>query len=210
MLEVPIYDIKGGLLEKMSLPEERFGGEVHRTLLKDAIIMYEANHRQGSASTKTRSEIRGGGKKPWAQKHTGRARAGSTSSPLWRGGGTTFGPKPRDYSYSIPRKAKKVALYSAILAKLKDGEVVLVDNLAFETQSTKRMAGLLGALGVNDSCLVVMPNKDEIVWRSCANIQNLAVRIVADLNAYDVVRYKSLLITKEALDALKYEKVARK
>lgn len=205
-----MYDIEGGLLEKMPLSEERFGGEVHRTLLKDAIIMYEANHRQGSASTKTRSEVRGGGKKPWAQKHTGRARAGSIRSPLWRGGGITFGPKPRDYSYSIPRKAKKVALYSAILAKLKDGEVVLVDKLAFETQSTKRMVGLLGALGVNDSCLVVMPNKDEIIWRSCANIQNLVVRVVADLNAYDVVRNKSLLITKEALDVLKYEKVVQK
>jgi large subunit ribosomal protein L4 len=169
--------------------------------------MYEANRRHGTASTKTRGKISGGGKKPWAQKHTGRARAGTVRSPLWRGGGTIFGPQPRDYSYSIPRKAKKVALYSAILAKLKDNEVVLINKLEFDCPSTKRMANLLESLGIKDSCLIVIPNKDEIIWKSSRNIYKLMVKVASDLNAYDVVRHKMLLITKDALDNLKYEQV---
>lgn len=207
MLEVPMFDDNGSLLEKVSLSEESFGGKVHKVLLRDAIIMYEANRRHGTASTKTRGKVSGGGKKPWAQKHTGRARAGSVRSPLWRGGGTIFGPQPRDYSYSIPRKAKKVALYSAILAKLKDNEVVLIDKLEFDCPSTKRMANLLESLGIKDSCLIVIPNKDEIIWKSSRNIYNLMVKVASDLNAYDVVRHKMLLITKDALDNLKYEQV---
>ncbi len=107
MLEIPMFDGNGSLLEKVPLSEESFGGKVRKVLLRDAIIMYEANRRHGTASTKTRGKVSGGGKKPWAQKHTGRARAGSIRSPLWRGGGVIFGPHPRDYSYSIPRKAKK-------------------------------------------------------------------------------------------------------
>ena len=202
-----MFDDNGSLLEKVSLPEESFGGKVHKVLLRDAIIMYEANRRHGTASTKTRGKVSGGGKKPWAQKHTGRARAGTIRSPLWRGGGTIFGPQPRDYSYSIPRKAKKVALYSAILAKLKDNEVVLINKLEFDCPSTKRMANLLETLGIKDSCLIVIPNKDEIIWKSSRNIYNLMVKVASDLNAYDVVRHKMLLITKDALDNLKYEQV---
>ena len=160
MLEVQMFDNDGGLLEKISLSEDKFGGKVHGSLLRDAILMYEANRRIGTASTKTRKEVSGGGKKPWKQKHTGRARAGSIRSPLWRGGGTVFGPKPRDYSYSIPKKAKKLALESAILAKLKDNEVVLIDKLEFDQPSTKRMVGLLKTLGIESSCLIVIQKKD--------------------------------------------------
>ncbi len=207
MLEIPMFDGNGSLLEKVPLSEEDFGGKVREVLLRDAIIMYEANRRHGTASTKTRGKVSGGGKKPWAQKHTGRARAGSVRSPLWRGGGVVFGPQPRDYSYSIPRKAKKVALYSAILAKLKDNEVVLINKLEFDCPSTKRMANLLESLGIKDSCLIVIPNKDEIIWKSSRNIYNLMVKVASDLNAYDVVRHKMLLITKDALDNLKYEQV---
>ncbi len=163
MLEIPMFDSNGGSLEKVAMSEEAFGGKVHKVLLRDAIIMYETNRRQGTASTKTRGEIRGGGKKPWAQKHTGRARAGSNRSPLWRGGGVIFGPKPRDYSFSIPRKAKKVALYSAVLSKLQDNEVVVIDELVFNSPSTKRMVSLLKSLGIEDSCLVVISNNDETV-----------------------------------------------
>ncbi len=207
MLEIPMFDGNGSLLEKVPLSEESFGGKVRKVLLRDAIIMYEANRRHGTASTKTRGKVSGGGKKPWAQKHTGRARAGSVRSPLWRGGGVIFGPHPRDYSYSIPRKAKKVALYSAILAKLKDNEVVLINKLEFDCPSTKRMANLLESLGIKDSCLIIIPNKDEIIWKSSRNIYKLMVKVASDLNAYDVVRHKMLLITKDALDNLKYEQV---
>ncbi len=204
-----MFDSNGNLLEKVALSEEVFGGKVHKALLRDAIIMYETNRRQGTASTKTRGEVRGGGRKPWAQKHTGRARAGSIRSPLWRGGGAIFGPKPRDYSFSIPRKAKKVALYSAILSKLQDNEVVVIDELAFNSPSTKRMVSLLKSLGIVDSCLVIISNKDETIRLSSRNIRKLATKIVSDLNAYDVVRYKRLLITKDALENLKHERVAQ-
>jgi large subunit ribosomal protein L4 len=206
MLEIPMFDGNGSLLEKIPLSEESFGGKVRKVLLRDAIIMYETNRRLGTASTKTRGQISGGGKKPWAQKHTGRARAGSSRSPLWRGGGIVFGPQPRDYSYSIPRKAKKAALYSAVLAKLKDNEVVLIDKLEFDCPSTKKMANLLDSLGIKDSCLIVIPNKDEIIWKSSRNIYNLKVMVASDLNAYEVVRHKKLLVTKDALEALSMNK----
>jgi large subunit ribosomal protein L4 len=206
MLEIPMFDGNGSLLEEVPVSEESFGGKVRKVLLRDAIIMYEANRRHGTASTKTRGKISGGGKKPWAQKHTGRARAGSIRSPLWRGGGVVFGPHPRDYSYSIPRKAKKVALYSAILAKLQDNEVVLIDKLKFDCPSTKKMANLLKSVGIEGSCLIVIPNRDEAVWKSSRNIYGLMVMVASDLNAYDVVRHKKLLIVKDALEALSMNK----
>ncbi len=206
MFEVPMFNSNGSLLEKLSLQEENFGGKVNRGILRDAIIMYEANCRHGTASTKTRSEVRGGGKKPWAQKHTGRARAGSIRSPIWRGGGTIFGPKPRDYSYLIPKKMKKIALYSALFAKLKDNEAVLIDKLEFDYPKTKRMVELLKSLGIENSCLVVIQKRDEIIWKSSRNIYNLMVKVASDLNAYDVVRYKKLLITKDALENLSINK----
>jgi len=138
MIKVPVFDNNGKSLESVSLPEERFGGKVRRELLRDAIIMHEANHRRGTASTKTRGEVAGGGRKPWKQKHTGRARVGDIRSPIWKGGGVVFGPRPRDYSFSIHRKAKKAALQSAILSRLIDNEVVLVDKLGLDTPSTKK------------------------------------------------------------------------
>lgn len=204
MINVPLYDSNGNLLENTSLSEDRFGGKVRRTLLKDAIVMYEANYRCGTASTKTRGEVQGGGKKPWMQKHTGRARAGTIRSPLWKGGGIVFGPKPRDYSYSMNRKAKKIALQSAILSKLEDNEVLLVDKLVFDSPSTKRMSKLLESLGIKESCLVVIPERNETLWKSSRNIYNLRLQVVSDLNAYDVLKHKKMLIVKEALDNLKF------
>ncbi len=174
--------------------------------MRYAIIMYEANRRHGTASTKTRGKISGGGKKPWAQKHTGRARAGSTRSPLWRGGGVIFGPHPRDYSYSIPRKAKKFAFYSAILDKFQDNEVVIIDKLEFDCPSTKRMDNFLKSVGIEDRCLSVIPYRDETIWKSSRNIYGLMVMVASDLNAYDVVRHKKLLIAKDALEALSMNK----
>ncbi len=205
MLNVPVFDSDGNPLENASLPEERFGGKVRTALLRDVIIMHEANHRRGTASTKTRGEVAGGGKKPWMQKHTGRARAGTNRSPIWKGGGVVFGPRPRDYSYSMHRKAKKVALQSALLSKLKDNEVVLIDKLEFDSPSTKKLASLLKSLGILESCLIVIPALNDTIWKSSRNIYNLKVRVVSDLNAYDVIKYKKLLIVKESLDSLKFE-----
>lgn len=204
MINVPVFDSNGSPLEDVSLPEERFGGKVRRELLRDAIIMHEANHRRGTASTKTRGEVKGGGRKPWKQKHTGRARAGDIRSPIWKGGGVVFGPRPRDYSFSIHRKAKKVALQSAILSRLIDNEVVLIDKLALDSPSTKKLANLLKCLEIRESCLIVMQEFNEAVWKSCRNIYNVKLRVASDLNAYDVVKYKKLLIVKDVLENLRF------
>ncbi|MDR4505275.1 MAG: 50S ribosomal protein L4 [Candidatus Scalindua sp.] len=205
MLEVQVFDKNGELQEPISVSEEGFGGTVHRALLRDAVIMYEANMRDTIACTKTRAEVSGGGRKPWAQKHTGRARAGSSRSPLWKGGGIVFGPRPRDFRYSMPRKAKKVALYSAILAKLKDNEVTLIEDFVFEKPSTKKMVCLLRSLGITGSCLLVMQNKEEKVWKSSRNIYDIKLKLASELCAYDMVKYKHTLMTVEAFEWLKKE-----
>ena len=205
MINVPVFDSNGSPLEDVSLPEERFGGKVRRELLRDAIMMHEANHRRGTASTKTRGEVKGGGRKPWKQKHTGRARAGDIRSPIWKGGGFVFGPRPRDYSFSIHRKAKKVALQSAILSRLIDNEVVLIDKLALDSPSTKKLANLLKCLEIRESCLIVMQEFNEAIWKSSRNIYNVKLRVASDLNAYDVIKYKKLLIVKDVLENLRFE-----
>ncbi len=205
MIKVPVFDSEGNSLEDVSLAEERFGGKVRRGLLRDTLIMHEANHRRGTASTKTRGEVKGGGRKPWKQKHTGRARVGDIRSPIWKGGGVVFGPRPRDYSFSMHRKAKKVALQSAILSRLIDNEVVLIDKLELDTPSTKRMASLLKCLEIRESCLIVMQEFNETVWKSSRNIHDVKIRVASDLNAYDVIKYKKLLMVKEVLDGLKFE-----
>lgn len=202
IIELPVYNNEGNEIEKVSLDGERLGGKIHKTLLREAVIMYEANQRVGTASTKTKSEIAGGGRKPWIQKHTGRARAGSIRSPLWRHGGVVFGPKPRDYSYSIPKKAKKVALRSAFLSRFVDNEVIVVDRLDFDSPSTKKMAQLLDALNVNGSCLIVIPEKIETIWKSARNIPLIKVMTVLELNAYDVLKKDKVLMTKAAFSAL--------
>ncbi|MDO8092464.1 MAG: 50S ribosomal protein L4 [Candidatus Brocadiales bacterium] len=202
IIELPVYNNEGNEIEKVSLDEERLGSRIHKTLLREAVIMYEANQRVGTASTKTKSEVAGGGRKPWIQKHTGRARAGSIRSPLWRGGGIVFGPKPRDYSYSIPKKAKKVALRSALLSRFVDNEVVVVDRLDFDSPSTKKMVRLLSALNVNGSCLIVIPERRETVWKSARNIPLVKVMTASELNAYDVLKRDKLLMTKDVLSIL--------
>lgn len=199
MIELAVYDSKGKEVEKLELEEARFGGEVRKSLLKEAVIMYEANRRVGTASTKTKAEVSGTGKKPWAQKHTGRARAGSLRSPLFRGGGVVFGPKPRDYSYQMPRKAKRQALRSALLGKLMDGEVRVIDKLEFSKPSTKKMVSLLKTLGIEGSCLVVADDNDRTIWRSARNIPGLKVMKASQLNAYEILRCNKLLITRSEL-----------
>jgi len=178
------------------------GDKVKKRLLFDAVHMYEARKRVGTASTKTRSEVAGSGAKPWRQKGTGRARCGTRKSPIWRGGGVTFGPKPRDYGYSLPRKALKEALRSAVLSKFRDDEIRLVEALSFETPSTQRMASLLKDAGVENACLVVTAEQDSNVYLSCRNLRNVACIPVSDLNAYDVLKYRNMVISNEACTKL--------
>jgi large subunit ribosomal protein L4 len=202
-MEILVYNKQGEKVDSMQLDEKKFGGLIRTRLLRDVIVMYEANKRQGTASTKTKSEVAGGGKKPWVQKHTGRARAGSIRSPIWRGGGIVFGPKPRDYSYTIPKRARKLALLSALTAKVRDNEMVVLDTLEISTPKTKEMVGILKMLGVNhDSCLLVIPKPNEVIWKSARNIPSLKVMTSAELNAYDILKPKKIIVTREALNTI--------
>lgn len=202
-MEIPVYSKQGEKVDRVQLDEKKFGMPIRTTLLRDAVMMYEANKRQGTASTKTKGEVAGGGKKPWVQKHTGRARAGSIRSPLWKGGGIAFGPKPRDYSYTIPKKAKKSALYSAIAVRVRDNEMMVVNDFQFDIPKTKEMASTLKALGVyGRSCLIVIPQANEKVWKSARNIPYVKVMTSSALNAYEVLKPKKILITRDALEKI--------
>ena len=166
------------------------------------IVMYQANRRVGTHSTKTRAEVKGAMQKPWRQKGTGRARSGSRKSPIWRGGGVVFGPKPRDYSYSMPRKALRAALRSALLGKLRDGEVAILEGAQMDAPKTKVMAGVLKGIEGSGTTLFVLPEHDANLFKSTRNIARTEVRVEADLNAYDVVRHDRLVFTRDGFDRL--------
>lgn len=204
MAEIAVRDIKGNVTGNMALPDEVFAVEGRDALLHEAVVNFLANQRQGTHATKTKGLVSGGGKKPWKQKSTGRARAGSNRSPLWRGGGTVFGPQPRDYSYSLPRKQKKVALYAALSRKLSDGEVVVIEELRLAEPKTKLMAGLIGDLGLSGkSLLVVDAEVDKNVLLSARNLPGVRCMRAVDLNAYDVLVPRSLIMTKSAMETIK-------
>ncbi|MGQ3685062.1 MAG: 50S ribosomal protein L4 [Candidatus Loosdrechtia sp.] len=202
-MEILVYNKQGEKIDTMELDKEKFGGPVRKRLLRDVVVMYEANKRQGTASTKTRSEVAGGGKKPWVQKHTGRARAGSIRSPLWKGGGVVFGPKPRDYSFTIPKKARRLALFSALAARVRDNEMIVLDTLEISTPKTKEMVGILEALGIGrNSCLLVIQKPDSVVWKSARNIPSIKVKTSTELNAYDILKPSKVILTREALNTI--------
>jgi large subunit ribosomal protein L4 len=183
------------------LKDEIFGVKTRPHLLHQAVVMQLNNRRAGSAATKSKGFVRGGGKKPWRQKGTGRARAGSIRSPLWVGGGTIFGPQPRDYSYRMPRQARKEALLSALSLKNHDGKIIVVDKLEMEEAKTRLMAKALAELKVT-SALILIPRSDEKVERSTRNIPTVKVLRVEGLNVYDLMRYEHLILTEEALKSL--------
>lgn len=174
---------------------------LYRTL-KDAVVMYEANRRQGTASTRGRSDVRGSNKKPWRQKHTGRARAGDRKSPIWRSGGTVFGPKPRDFGYSMPAKARRAATRTALLGKLQDGEVVVADLGGFSAPSARAARKILADLGAPARALVVVEKRDETIWKSFRNFPGVTVRTAGELCARDVVTGGLLITERAALEAL--------
>lgn len=178
-----------------------FGVKTRPSLLHQAVVMQLANRRAGSAATKSKGYVRGGGKKPWKQKGTGRARSGSIRSPIWVGGGTVFGPTPRDYSYRMPRSARKEALLSALSLKKQDGKLIVVDRLEPEQPKTKIMAKALADLAIK-SALIVIDQPDDKVERSARNLPKVKVLRVAGLNVYDLMRYEHLILTEAALKAL--------
>jgi large subunit ribosomal protein L4 len=184
-----------------TLKEEIFGAKTRPHLLHQAVVMQLANRRAGTASTKSKGFVSGGGKKPWRQKGTGRARAGSIRSPIWVGGGTTFGPQPRDYSYRMPRKARREALLSALSLKNRDGKIIVVDKFELEAAKTKLMVKALADLSVQ-SALMVIAASDERIERSARNLPKVKVLRVEGLNVYDLMRYEHLILTDAALKLL--------
>ncbi len=200
MVDVKVYS--GGSVRTEQIDGSAFGERVLGRTIKDAIVMYEANRRAGTAMARTRGEVSGPNNKLWRQKHTGRARMGTTKSPLWRGGGRIFPPHPRDYSYHLPQKARRVALRSAVLSKLRDGEVALAEGWPAEAPSTKSAVAILRALGMAGSALVVTEELDRNLHLSLRNVPNVDVRPVADLNAYDVLRRRHMVLTRGAMDRL--------
>ncbi|HUK42192.1 MAG TPA: 50S ribosomal protein L4 [Candidatus Acidoferrales bacterium] len=184
-----------------TLREEIFGVKARPRLLHQTVIMQLANRRAGTAATKSKGFVSGGGKKPWRQKGTGRARAGSTRSPIWVGGGTTFGPHPRDYSYRMPRRARREALLSALSLKNRENKIIVVDKLELEEPKTKIMARALTELNVT-SALIVTGQPEEKVERSARNLPWVKVLRVEGLNVYDLLRYEHLILTEDALKRL--------
>ena len=204
MASLTVYDKTGGEVGKVEVDPADFAAKINRQLLHDVVVMYQANQRQGSVRTKSRSEVSGSTKKMYRQKGTGNARAGSRRSGIRRGGGHIFARRPRDYSYRLPRKAVRLATRMAIAAKVRDGQVVVIDDLAFGKPATKEMASILKALGLNaTTTLVATAELDRNVYLSSRNIQGVSVLPVNDLNALSVLGPRKLLVTKAAIEALK-------
>ncbi|MCY2958681.1 MAG: 50S ribosomal protein L4 [Planctomycetota bacterium] len=197
-----VQSYEAGKVGSAEFDTTQFGTQVLYRTLKDAVVMYHANQRQGTAKVKTRAEVHGSHKKPWKQKHTGRARAGDKKSPLWRKGGTIFGPHPRDFSYHMPRTAKRVALRSAIYGKLADGEVVLATLPRMDAPSAKTARKVLADLGAPRRALVLLGEANMNVWKSFRNFPGVTVKVAADLNARDVINGGTVIAERSALTAL--------
>ena len=197
-----VKSYKAGKLGQTEFDASPFGTKVLYRTLKDAVVMYAANRRQGTVRTRGRSDVAGSGKKPWKQKHTGRARAGDRKSPIWRGGGIVFGPLPRDWSYHMPVRARRVALRTALLGKLADGEVVLADLPVLEKPSSKAARAVLSDLGSPRRALVVLQAPDANLWKSFRNFTNVSVRTADELCADDVVSGGLVVAQTGALNRL--------
>ena len=197
MSKVQVLDQSGKKIKDISAPKEIVSYSIKEHLIYEAVQNYRANQRRGTANTKTRSEVRGGGRKPWRQKGTGRARAGSTRSPLWRSGGTTHGPKPKDYSYAMPKKARRNAIKSALAAKLSEKQVLVVDSLKFKEPKTKAGAEFLKSLKL-ESALIVDSSENANLHLSFRNIPKVKTVDWEQVNIYDVLNYKWLVFTEKA------------
>jgi large subunit ribosomal protein L4 len=201
MLKLPVLNREGKVNGEVNLPESVFSYPVKKHILYEAVVNYLANQRQGTASTKTRGEVSGSNRKPWRQKGTGRARAGSIRSPLWRKGGTVFGPKPRDYSYEIPKQVKRNALKSALALRFKEKKLLLVDDLSLPQPKTKEALQLLKQLQV-DSALVVDLADNRNLFLAMRNLPQAKAVDARNLNVYDILKYRWLVLSQRAFDTL--------
>ncbi len=198
-MQVPVYSLTGDVVEHIEISDEVFGVPFNQTVVHQAVVRQQANARQGTASTKTRSEVSGSTRKLFRQKGTGLARAGSRRSPLRRGGGIIFGPKPRDYRQAMPKKMRQLALRCVLSAKAGDGELVVLEQLKFDEPKTKKMAGILAALGVDSSALIVTAEPEGNVVKSARNLPGIKTMPAALLNVVDILSYKMLLMTVAAV-----------
>jgi len=200
MPKVDIYNISGQVVGNMELSENVFGAEENKVVMHMAVVNQLANARQGTQSTKTKSEVRGGGKKPWRQKGTGRARQGSIRSAQWIKGGIVLGPKPRSYSYTLPKKVKRLALKSALSSKVAANEILVLDAISFENCKTKQMVSALSNLKVESSALIVLGEKNENVALAARNIPGVKTAYVNTINVFDILKFDKFIITKEAVE----------
>ena len=200
MPKVALFKQDGSQVGEVELNESVFGIEPNEHVLQEAYLMQRASLRQGTHAVKTRSEVRGGGRKPWKQKGTGRARQGSTRSPQWVGGGVVFGPTPRSYSYKLPKKVRRLALKSALSSKVKEDNILVLDSISFEVPKTKEFIGMLSALNIDKKVLVITAEKEENVIRSASNLQKVKVISVGEVNVLDLLMHDKLVLTKEAAE----------
>ena len=199
MAKVTMLNMAGEAVGDIELNDSVFGIEVNEFAVHEVIKNYLANQRQGTQSAKTRGEVRGGGRKPFRQKGTGRGRQGSLTSPSHIGGGVVFAPKPRDYSYSVPKKVKRLAIKSVLTSKVQENEIIVLDSLSFEAPKTKDMVNVLKKIKAAKKAIIVMDEKDENVIKSAANIPGVKTTLVSTMNTYEVLNATSFIVTKEAV-----------
>lgn len=199
MPKITVFDMTGKSVGEMNLSEAVFGIEPNKAVLHAAVVNYLANQRQGTQSTLTRAEVRGGGRKPWKQKGTGRARQGSIRAPQWTHGGIALGPKPRDYSYSLNKKVKRLAIKSAFSSKVAEDNMIVVDKITMDGFKTKTVVEMLKALGVEKKALIVMPELDKALVKSASNIKGVKTACINTLNVYDVLNCGKFIVVKDAV-----------
>ena len=202
MPTVSVYDMTGKETGKMELSDAIFGIEPNKAVMHSAVVNYLANQRQGTQSTLTRAEVSGGGKKPWRQKGTGHARQGSTRAPQWTHGGIALGPKPRSYSYTLPKKVRRLAMKSAFSAKVASGDLIVLEALTLEGIKTKTVAAMLKALGADRKVILLLPEKDEAAVKSARNIPGVKTALVNTLNTYDILNADKFIVVKDAVAKL--------
>ena len=202
MPKIDVYDIQGKKVSTVDLKDEIFGIEPNEAVVHSVLVNFLANQRQGTQSTKTRAEVRGGGRKPWRQKGTGRARQGSIRAPQWIKGGIALGPKPRSYKYTVNKKEKRLAIKSCLSSKVLEKELTVVDSLPLKEIKTKEMVKALNNLKVEGKTLILLPEKNETVQKSARNIKGVKTTLVNTINVYDLLKYKNLVITLDTVKKL--------
>ena len=202
MPKIDVYDINGKKVKELELNEAVFGIEPNEAVVHSVLINFLANQRQGTQNTKTRSEVSGGGKKPWRQKGTGRARQGSIRAPQWIKGGIALGPKPRSYKYTVNKKERALAIRSVLSAKVLENELVVVDNMPLKEIKTKEMVKALNNLKVEGKALIMLPTKNENIQKSARNIEGVKTTLVETINVYDLLKYNKLVVTEDTVKKL--------